>query len=259
MVVLLLLALQDPDPRARAIREAYEEQLRRDRSEVRFHHSLSDERFVELAFERPEGLAAFSPQETTSFLRVWSQGDQAFPPLIERLARFDVQRSVGATRLLNQLSGRRAPMPDEFTCAGVKEDWEAWLARRPAALSPCAHADDDVRGLIDELGRDALEARVAAETALKPCASRHRKLLDAAIAATREVETLARLRALVVASESGFAPLTTSNAAALQISLALLDRGQPRDSVAAMLRAERERFLGAQRETLDLVIRSLER
>jgi hypothetical protein len=253
MVVLLLLTLQDPDPRAKAIREAYEEQLRRDKID---YFKLSDEESVRVTFENGVDLATFAPESAVAFLRVWIKADQIYPALIEDLEGGSL-REIGRARLLNRLSGRRAPLPNELTRDEVKKEWETWLLRRPPTPSDtCDHDDARVRRRLRDLSGDSLEERVAAETELKPCAGRHAKILEEAIAATTDVEALARLRALRSLADDP--ALRKGDLDILRSAVALIEKDKFAEGVA-LLRAERERFQGTHRETVDLLVKALER
>jgi len=255
MAVVALLALlvsQAEDARARAVREAYEEQLRRERP-----FKLSDEQSVVLTFESGADLATFDRAGAVSFLRVWIQADPLYPALIEGFRDLPLDVKIGRVRLLNRLSGRRAPLPTELDLDQVGNEWKNWLARRPAPPSDaCAHDDEQVRRRLRDLSGDALEERAAAEAALTSCAGRHAKVLDEAIAATTEVEALARLRALrALADHPG---LRKGDLDVLRAAVLLIDRALYAEGVA-LLRTERERFQGPHRETVDLLLKALER
>src|SRR5688572_23202111 len=126
MAVVALLALLSPqgEDRARAVREAYEEQLRHDR----FGPGLTDEKAVLLFFDTREDLATLPATVAVSFLRVWIRAEQVYPALIQELEGAPLRFMSGRVKLLNHLSGRRAPLPNELTRDSVASDWKTWLA-----------------------------------------------------------------------------------------------------------------------------------
>lgn len=239
MFVLALLALQDPDPRARAVREAYEEQLRRERQ-------ISDFVVLDRVYA-PDGLEALDRRQGVALLRLWVEGEKAYPELIRAIGGPSLEEARTAVHVLNQLTGRRGPIPDTGTQARIQAEWEQWLRDSPAS---CRHSEGDLRTLIAKLDDDELETRFDAERSLASCARRHKPLLEEALRGAKDVETAARLQSLLTASEPDFSIPRSA--------LERMDRGE-REEGAASLRSAAERFRGVHRATLDVVLQALER
>ena len=72
--------------------------------------------------ERPEGQA---------FLAVKSMGKGAYPYLIKYIDDPDIQLARAAVSVLNELTGRKSPLPNENTRAAIKADWDTWLEENP--------------------------------------------------------------------------------------------------------------------------------
>ena len=72
--------------------------------------------------DRPEGQA---------FQTVKSMGKGAFPYLIKYIDDPDIQLARAAVTVLNELTGRKSPLPTEITRAAVKTDWDSWLKDNP--------------------------------------------------------------------------------------------------------------------------------
>jgi hypothetical protein len=251
MLALMLLApLQEQDPRAKAVREAYEEQLRRDRQQV----VIRGRRITLAPLFAPEGLDRLDASQARAFLQNWAEGDHVLSELYASLDGPDLDDARSAVYQLNQLWGRRSPLPrDAASLEIIRRDWEAWRKDpRPA----CAHTDADVRGLIARMSHDEIDARLEAERALEPCAFLHRALLEDALRGTSDVEAAARLRALSAAIAPGL--LGEEGRAVLREALEIF-RQSGQEAVAASLRAERARFPGHHAKTLDLLLRALER
>ncbi len=249
MVVFALLALQaaqEQDPRAKAVREAYEEQLRRDRPMLTLRIRMPVD-----AVSAPEGFDTLDRAGVIALLGLWIEGVKAYPDLIQLLDDRNLDHARSAARVLNLLTGRRAPLPDAETQERVKRDWEAWL-RDP--VPACAHVDGDVLSLIRDLGAEEFDIRRDAERALSPCASRHAALLKDAHGDAKDVEIRARLGDLIAASDrSALRP------ADLQILEAAHTRLWLNGDGGELLRAERERFFGRHRATLDVVLAALQK
>ena len=72
--------------------------------------------------DRPEGKA---------FQIVKSMGRGAYPYLIKYIDDQDIQLARAAVTVLNELTGRKRPLPNETTRAAVKTDWDNWLEGNP--------------------------------------------------------------------------------------------------------------------------------
>ncbi len=69
---------------------------------------------------RPEGVA---------FARVKAMGPAAYPRLIAYIDNEDILLGKAAVKVLNHLTGRMQPHPNEANKARVKAEWEAWLGK----------------------------------------------------------------------------------------------------------------------------------
>jgi hypothetical protein len=72
------------------------------------------------AIERPEGKA---------FARVKGMGPKAFPHIIKFIDNEDLPLGKAAVTVLNVLSGRSSPMPNEGNKGQLKSEWEAWYSK----------------------------------------------------------------------------------------------------------------------------------
>lgn len=238
MAVLLCLLLQAEDPRAKAVREAYEEQLRRE-SPKRALPVINEQLFV------PDGLARLSTGDAITFLKLWAAGEAAYAAIVADIEWGDLETAQSAVHQLNALTGRRSPLPDVASRARVHAEWKAWLRDEP-----CGHSDVDVRRHVRALADDALDARIGAERALEPCARRHRTLIEEALREEKDVEASARLRSLIVPV------LGKAERAKLSGAHGLIVMGDMSKAVATLRAA---RFPAPHARTLDLLIAALER
>lgn len=248
LLLALLQAVLEQDPRARAVREAYEEQLRADRPLLVLHYRTTIE-----GVPAAEGFDTLDHQGGMALLSLWIEGDQAYPQLVQGLDHSDLKIARSAARVLNLLTGRRAPLPEADTQDRLKADWEAWL-RNPSPA--CGHADADVSRLIERLGAEEVDTRRDAERILASCAGRHADQLKQAEARTQDVEVRSRLRELIAVPDRKAlrpADLKVLETAQFRLQTQYLEDG------VALLRNERERFHGTHRDTLDVILAALQK
>jgi len=259
MVVLLLLALQEEDPRRKAVREAFEEQLRRERSEGLYLATPVEDALVK-AVQNGEGLDRLSHADGLLLLEVWGMEDSGRFAFLRHITQDDIRASQAAVRLLNQFTGQSSPLPTLETRRKVREDWEAWFGspRKTPLVAACDHSERSVRAFIKDLGHDDVDTRTKAEGQLKPCAAGHTQILEAALAETTDVEAAVRLRAILKAVSLGENSLSDLARTFLSEAHRLL-KGGDREDALELLRAGEKHFQGAQRATLNILLRALER
>jgi hypothetical protein len=143
---------------------------------------------------RPEGMA---------FQKVKNMGEGAYPYLVSYIDNEDVMLGRAAVVVLNALTGRSAPLPNEATKALRKSEWDEWILAHPRTPAPvsgellallkCDVKEDKVRALVANLSDDDPAERRRAALALRPCAFRHEGLLRKCRAGSNDAETRVRL------------------------------------------------------------------
>lgn len=152
---------------------------------------------------RPEGLA---------FLKVKALGPAAYPRLVSYIENEDLIIGRAAVAVLNGLTGRSAPLPNEATKARRKTEWEDWLwaaTRAPPRIAPgilalleCQTEEAEVLALVEKLSDDDPDERRRAAGGLRACVFRHEDLLRRIRRGSTDVETRAGLDEVLAYRES---------------------------------------------------------
>lgn len=163
---------------------------------------------------RPEGRA---------FAAVKKLGPSAYPRLIMFIVNEDPLMGRAAVAVLNELTGRQCPLPNETTQVTIKSQWESWCKRQypdggpPSSLPGysgevvslrrllplmlCERDPEEVREFIRQLSHDSFERREQAETEIRSCVALHGALLRKALKHEKQPEARLRLMNVLIGAE----------------------------------------------------------
>ena len=112
----------------------------------------------------------------------------------------DVMLGRAAVRVLNELSGRKRPLPTSETKKTARAEWESWLRTRLNGLFPLMLSSQtaaEVERLLPLLSNDDPAVREQADQKLRISSLRHAARLRRALEAEPDTEARSRLAAIV--------------------------------------------------------------